>query len=979
MTQPTKVALPCRRELRIPPSAEATHPAAPPVHHHPTDATSRRRPPLLPAATPTPLTAARGEVLLAMTRVHLAPLSSRSRSRPFLLRHLLGILSNTFSASASAPPPRVPPPPLPALSPLLPPRYEEADSVAAASSAIAASFRDWFVEAPGPVPAPLRALDAIYEALASDGEAALEALPLSEQLVLDVLSHRPRRLANDDALLLLRLKFFDWSGRRPRYRHTRAVYHAVFRLLSRARRNAVVVNWLRLFSDSFSASGHPRFHDTLVVGYAVAGDPQRGLSVLGNMRFRGLDLDAVSSRILLNSLVDASLHDLADSFARNLPASPYATCIRIKSMCRRARLEDAVALLDTLPFAQASSGPAAGSIITEFCRRGRFGEAAQIVDKFASCDVYGAWIHGLIEAGRLDTTLKFISDKKESEGYIPDGQRYDKLVYRLLRRNRLGEVYDLLVEMMEEGIAPGRSTMNAALCFFCKAGLVEVAMHLYRSRMELGINPNKDVYNNLIRALCRGGETEEACLVLEQAMEGGYFPGRQAFAMFANMLCQEGKLDKVRELLDRALKQEVWPMDSILAKYLVALCKSGNVEEACEVPQIASTKSHVGLYRYESTYKSLIRALILIKRVDMLPRLILEMQDMGHTPTRSLYQSVVCTLCELNRYAEVLELLDNQLQRSELQPRVCYNYFISGAGHANRADMAREVYNRMEISGIEPSMESNTLLLMSYLRSRRIGDALYFFTIIRGKKPPGTKLYNVFISGLCEAHKPEQAMVFWREARDNGVIPSISCYEHLVLLLCSVRDYDSVVKVIDDFRETGRPVSAFLCNVLLLHTLMGDNLLKALLRSRDKSKPLELKGEEMYGREAGRLLIGDLITSFASGIRNMSGLEHLGEEMEKYFPVDSYTYNMLLRGLSMAGRMDAACNLYERMCRKGYQPNRWTFDIMVHGFCKNGDKNEAERWMDAMYRNGFYPTWYTMRLYNSASLQAHNQKIISFV
>ncbi|RLN09534.1 pentatricopeptide repeat-containing protein [Panicum miliaceum] len=914
-----------------------------------------------------------------MRRVLLAPLSCRSRRRLFLSRPLIDIPSNTFSAYAAAPPPRAPPPPLPALSPLLPPRPEDGVSVAAASSAIATSFRDWFLEAPGPVAAPLKALDAIYEALASDETAALEALPLSEQLVLAVLRHRPRRLSDGDALLLLRLKFFDWSGHRPRYRHTRAVYHAVFRLLSRARRNAVVVNWLRLFSDTTAAAGHPRFHDTLVIGYAVAGDPQRGLSVLGHMRFRGLDLDAVSSRILLNSLVDASLHDLADSFARNLPASPVATCILIKSLCRRARVDDAVALLDTLPFAEASRGPAAGSIVTEFCRRGRFAEAAQIVDKFASCDVYGAWIHGLIEAGRLDTTLKFISDKKEAEGYIPDGQRYDKLVYRLLRRNRLGEVYDLLVEMMEEGIAPGRSTMNAALCFFCKAGLVEVAMHLYRSRMELGINPNRDVYNNLIRALCRGGETEEACQVLEQAMEGGYFPGRQTFAMFANMLCQEGKLDKVRELLDRALKQEVCPMDSVLAKYLVALCKSGNVEEACKMPQIASSKSHVGLYRYESTYKSLIRALILIKRVDMLPRLMLEMQDMGHIPTRSLYQSVVCALCELNRYAEVLELLDSQLQRSELQPRVCYNYFISGAGHAKRADMAREVYNRMEISGIEPSVESNILLLMSYLRSKRIGDALNFFNLIRGKKPPGTKMYNVFISGLCEAQKHEQAMVFWREARDNGVVPSISCYEHLVLLLCSVRDYDSVIKVIDDFRETGRPVSAFLCNVLLLHTLMGRDLLKALLRSRDRSRPLEVKGEEIHGQEAGRLLIGDLVTSFASGIKNMSDLELLGEEMEKYFPVDSYTYNMLLRGLSMAGRMDSACNLYEKMCRKGYQPNRWTFDIMVHGFCKNGDRNEAERWMDAMYRNGFYPTWYTMRLYNNASLRTHDQKIISFV
>jgi pentatricopeptide repeat protein len=920
-----------------------------------------------------------------MHRALLAPLSRRSRRRLILSRPLLAILSNTLSASASAPPPPPPPraprpPPLPALSPLLPRRPEEAASVAAASSAIATSFRDWFVEPPaGPAAASPKALDAIYEALASDETAALEALPLSEELVLAVLRHAPRRLPNADALLLLRLKFFDWSGRRPHYRHTRAVYHAVFRLLSGARRKAVLVNWLRLFSDNAAAGGHPRFHDTLVVGYAVAGDPKRGLSVLGRMRYRGLDLDAVSSRILLNSLVDASLHDLADSFARNLAASPVTTCILIKSLCQRARLTDAVALLDTLPFAEASRGPAAGSIITEFCRRGRFAEAARIVDKFASCDVYGAWIHGLIEAGRLDTTLNFMSDKKETEGYIPDGWRYDKLVHSLLRRNRLGEVYDLLVEMMEEGIAPGRSTMNAVLCFFCKAGLVEVAMHLYRSRMELGINPNKDVYNNLIRALCRGGETEEACLVLEQAMEGGHFPGRQTFAMFTNMLCQEGKLDKVREMLDRALKQEVWPMDSVLAKYLVALCKSGNVEEACEVPQIASSKSHVGLYRFESTYKSLIRALILIRRVDILPRLILEMQDMGHIPTRSLYQSVVCALCELNKYAEVLELLDSQLQRSELQPRVCYNYFISGAGHAKKADMAREVYNRMQISGMEPSAESNTLLLMSYLRSKRIGDALSFFNLIRGKKPPGTKLYNVFISGLCEAQKPEQAMVFWREARDNGLIPSISCYEHLVLLLCSVRDYDSVIKVIDDFRETGRPVSAFLCNVLLLHTLTGSSLLKALLRSRDKSKPVEVKGEEIQGQEAGRLLIGDLITSFASGIRNMNDLEHLGEEMEKYFPVDTYTYNMLLRGLSMAGRMDSACNMYERMCRKGYQPNRWTFDIMVHGFCKNGDRNEAERWMDAMYRNGFYPTWYTMRLYNRASLQAHDQKIISFV
>jgi len=174
-----------------------------------------------------------------MPRILLAPLSCRSRRQLDLLlsRPLLAILSNTFSASASSSPPRAPP--LPPLSPLLPPRPEDARLVAAAKSAIAASFHDWFLESRSPAcasaPAPPRALDAIYEALASDDTAALEALPLSEKLVLAVLRHRPRGLRDADALLLLRLRFFDWSGRRPRYRHTRVVYHAVFGLLACAR------------------------------------------------------------------------------------------------------------------------------------------------------------------------------------------------------------------------------------------------------------------------------------------------------------------------------------------------------------------------------------------------------------------------------------------------------------------------------------------------------------------------------------------------------------------------------------------------------------------------------------------------------------------------------------------------------------------------------------------------------------------------
>ncbi|XP_072982040.1 pentatricopeptide repeat-containing protein At1g71210, mitochondrial [Typha latifolia] len=933
--------------------------------------------------------------------LHLHVKLHPSNSYFFISRSLLSLLLYKPFSSSSSPPPSS----LPSFAPLLPNPIPDPDP-SPTSGEIAAAFSAWFR---GTAAAP-SLLDQIYSALSSSpDDASLELslsglrLPLSEPLVLSALRHRPRLLSSssssaaassaatgeddaavDDPLLLLRLRFFDWSGRQHPYRHSRAIYHAVFRLLYRARRVSVVLDWLRLFSSNsaspssaFSplssgpATSHPRFHDTLVVGYAVAGKPELALQLLGRMRFHGLDLDAFSFHVLLNALVDASLFDFADSLhsqiaARGL-AGPVASCIRIKSLCRQGRFQDAEALLRELPAPASARARAAGTIIPALCRRGFFDAAARLVDEFGSAEIYGAWITNLVSAGRLDTAVKFLATKKNSEDYLPDSSRYNLLLCSLLRKNKLGKVYDLLVEMMEEGISPDRGTMRAALCFFCKAGLVDVAVHLYNSRMELGFSPDVQVYNDLIKALCREGDVDEACKVLEDSMQHGYFPEKQTFTVLANVLCQVGKLDKVRKLLDGALKREVRPASSVLAKYLAALCKAGDVEEACLVPQMAGGVKPGGLYRYKSTYTSLIQAFIVMKRLDVLPRLLIEMQEVGHSPSRDLYQSVVCSLCEMGKYAEVLELLNKQLQLKELDPITCYNYVIDGAAHAKRPEMAREVYNRMENAGIQPNIDSNILLLQSYLKSKRIGDAINFFNQLREKQEPRNKLYNILISGLCEAGKPEQAMVFWREARKKGLIPSLQCYEELVLVLCSSEDYDTVVKVLDDFRETGRPVSAFLCNILLLHTLKSRALLRAWFQTRDHSRDAESIGSdgEIKDEGSGRLLLGQLIAAFSGGIRMSENLDKLAEEVERFFPVDIYTYNMILRGLSMGGRMDFACDLFEKMCKKGYQPNRWTFDIMVHGFCREGKTKEAERWMEAMSRNGFFPTWYTMRLYNS--------------
>lgn len=58
-------------------------------------------------------------------------------------------------------------------------------------------------------------------------------------------------------------------------------------------------------------------------------------------------------------------------------------------------------------------------------------------------------------SGEVEVAVKFMWSK-ESEGYRPEYLNCNKLVFELLQKNQLEEAYDVLVQMMEDGIVPSR-------------------------------------------------------------------------------------------------------------------------------------------------------------------------------------------------------------------------------------------------------------------------------------------------------------------------------------------------------------------------------------------------------------------------------------------------------------------------------------------------------------------------------------------
>lgn len=810
------------------------------------------------------------------------------------------------------------------------------------------TFREWFKSGNNPL------LERIFEILKDQVDDDLASrrlahlalsqlgLRLSETFVLDVLYY------GKDVLSCL--KFFDWAGRQPGYHHTRATFNAIFKILSRAKLMSLMLEFLGNFMTQRYIH-KVRFCDTLVMGYAVAGKPDIALQLFGKMRFQGLDLDGFGYHVLLNALVEKSCFDVVEVVWKQITMRGFqgelTHSIMVKNLCKQKRLEEAEAYLRKLVGeGRKLSGHVLSILVDAFCEKGKFEQACRLIEEFRELNTvpmevaYGVWIRNLAQAGKLDGALEFFHNKKLSEGYVPDVFRYNILICKLLRENRLEEVCDLLMEMKEDQILPDKVTMNAALCFFCKAGMVDVALELYNLRSEFGLTPTSMAYNYLVNTLC-DGSVDEAYHVLKSSINEGYFPRRKTFSILVDALCRERKLDKMKELIVVALERNFRPSASTYDKFISALCRARRVEDGY---LIHGELNRLNKFTTKNTYFNLIYGFNKSNRGDIAARLLIEMQEKGHTPTRQLFRAVICCLCDMkDPEKQFFRLLEMQLCYNSPNCQI-YNYFIDGAGHARMTELAKEVYDMMGRNGIEPNISSDILMLQSYLKSDRISDALNFFNSLHEKRIIGRKLYNTLVVGLCRANKQDIALEIMREMKENGVIPSLECYEELVKLLCSNKKYDVVVSLIDDLEKAGRHVSSFIGNVVLSHSLKTQEIYEAWIRSS------HLNNEMSYSSS----MLGNLIGGFSGRIKLSERIEDLEEVIEQCFPLDIYTYNMLLRRLSMT-QIDGACMLFNRICQKGYEPNRWTYDIIVHGLFKHGRIKEGKRWVEQMFRKGFDP------------------------
>ncbi|RYR45727.1 hypothetical protein Ahy_A07g031530 isoform A [Arachis hypogaea] len=284
-----------------------------------------------------------------------------------------------------------------------------------------------------------------------------------------------------------------------------------------------------------------------------------------------------------------------------------------------------------------------------------------------------------------------------------------------------------------------------------------------------------------------------------------------------------------------------------------------------------------------------------------------------------------------SRFFSLFEMLSHN-------DRHIYDCFIDAAGHAKQAELAWKVFELMQRNGIQPTSSSLSLMLKAYLKSGRTSDALIFFNNVWSRGLATKKLYNCFVIFLCKSKNPEPAYRFFLKMLEDGLNPSIECYEILVQELCSSERYHEAVNLVDMYEKKGRRITSFLGNILLYQSMFSPEVYNACVR---------LRGVKEEGKTDWSML------SFVVGAfrrhHRVSHVEDLEKLIAKCFPLDIYTYNLLLRKAWKTDK-EQACQLFERMCQRGFEPNQWIYSTMVDGFKRHGMRDKAERWFQESKR-----------------------------
>ncbi|GAB2233268.1 hypothetical protein Droror1_Dr00002487 [Drosera rotundifolia] len=556
--------------------------------------------------------------------------------------------------------------------------------------------------------------------------------------------------------------------------------------------------------------------------------------------------------------------------------SKWSYNILLDGLCKSGQMEDALRLFDEMTERAVVANSTTYTIVLYgLCRAKRMEDALRLYDQMRKngCRpdtvTYNALLGGFCKVGGMDYVLSLLRSF-ESDGYSLGLNGFSCIIDGLFRAGRFEEAKERFVELCEK-VMPDVAAYTIMIRGYCNAGFVMEAKDLLHEMCGKGLVPDTQCYNSLIKGFCYNGLLDNARSLKLEISQNNCFPDACTYTILICGLCRNGLVGEAEQIFKEMEKVGCTPTVVTFNALIDGLCRAGDLEGA----MLLFSKMEVGanplvFLRLSQGTDRVFDQASLLKRIERLSdsgmyvkayKDLMELADNRIVPDITTWNTLIKDRCRNGDVKGAMNLVRN-LQLKGLQPdSITYGTLIDGLYRSNKEEQISRVLDMIKKSGEWPriaiyksmmtwscrkgKVSAAFNLWIDYLRSlgNRDEESLRHAEehFQKGKITEAVEVllemdfyvkelnlapYTIWLIGLCQAQRLEEALGIFRVLVENEVHVTAPSCVMLIRGLCQENKLDLATDVFMYSIKRGIKLLPPIC----------DKLISRLLRSQDHRK-----------------------------------------------------------------------------------------------------------------------------------------------
>ncbi|KAK6135576.1 hypothetical protein DH2020_030684 [Rehmannia glutinosa] len=409
--------------------------------------------------------------------------------------------------------------------------------------------------------------------------------------------------------------------------------------------------------------------------------------------------------------------------------------------------------------------------------------AVPLTDKF-----FNSLIRSYGDAGLFQESIKVFKVMK-SMGISPSTVTFNSLFLILLKRGRVGMVFELYDEMLRTyGVKPDLYTFNILIRGFCMNSRVDEAFRVFKEMETFDCKADLITYNTIVDGLCRAGKVNVARNVVNGMLKKceNLRPNVVTCTTLIRGYCGKQEIDEAldvfKEMVDRGIK----PNEITCNTLIKGLCESQKFDM---IKEILGGEGG-GFIPDTCTFNTVMNAHCNRENLDGALKFLVKMKEMNVKQDSATYSVLIRALCQKGNFERAVELLDELYEKEILlcddnctPLAASYNPVFKYLCTNGKTKKAERVFRQLMKRGVQDPLAFETLIFGNCEEGTFEDGHKLLVLMLRRDFMPNVKIYESLIEGLLQKQEAKLAYDTLEKMLKSSYLPRTSMFHRVLMEL----------------------------------------------------------------------------------------------------------------------------------------------------------------------------------------------------